>query len=108
MTLPSSSMSILAPVCSWMPRITLPPGPMISRIFSGRILMVTKRGAYGLSSARGFSSASRILPSTISRASRACASACRMMSMDTPAILMSIWSAVTPFSVPATLKSMSP
>jgi len=31
-----------------------------------------------------------------------------MMSIETPAILMSIWSAVTPFSVPATLKSMSP
>ena len=34
-TLPSSSTSILAPVFSWMPRMTLPPGPMISRIFSG-------------------------------------------------------------------------
>ena len=81
---------------------------MISRIFSGRILMVTKRGAYGDSSARGALMVSAILPSTCSRASRAWASACRMMSMETPAILMSICSAVMPFSVPATLKSMSP
>src|SRR5206468_12095271 len=51
-TRPSSSMSILVPVCSWIPRTTLPPGPMISRIFSWRILIVTKRGAYGLSSGR--------------------------------------------------------
>jgi len=44
-TRPSSSTSIFVPVCSWMPRMILPPGPMISRIFSGRILIVTKRGA---------------------------------------------------------------
>ena len=31
-----------------------------------------------------------------------------MMSMETPPILMSICSAVMPFSDPATLKSMSP
>src|SRR6266404_4838264 len=44
-TLPSSSTSILAPVFSWIPRMTLPPGPMISRIFSGRIRMVMNLGA---------------------------------------------------------------
>jgi NhaP-type Na+/H+ and K+/H+ antiporter len=32
----------------------------------------------------------------------------RMISSVMPAILMSIWSAVMPSSVPATLKSMSP
>ena len=31
-----------------------------------------------------------------------------MISCVTPVILMSIWSAVTPSRVPATLKSMSP
>ena len=31
-----------------------------------------------------------------------------MICRDTPAILMSIWRPVTPASVPATLKSMSP
>ena len=101
-------MSILVPVCSWIPRTTFPPGPMISRIFSWRILIVTKRGAYGLSSGRGFSIASRILASTVIRASRPWRSASRMISSETPVILMSIWSAVIPFSVPATLKSISP
>jgi hypothetical protein len=33
-TVPSSSMSIFTPVCSWIPRMTFPPGPMISRILS--------------------------------------------------------------------------
>ena len=42
------------------------------------------------------------------RASRACESARSMISRETPVILMSIWSAVIPFRVPATLKSMSP
>ena len=43
-----------------------------------------------------------------SRASFACVSASRMICWVTPVILMSIWSAVTPSRVPATLKSMSP
>ncbi len=38
----------------------------------------------------------------------ACSSATRMISSVMPVILMSICSEVTPFSVPATLKSMSP
>ena len=56
----------------------------------------------------GAAIASFILPRMNNRASRACASASRRMSNVTPVILMSICSAVTPFSVPATLKSMSP
>ena len=43
-----------------------------------------------------------------SRPSRACASAFSMTGRVTPPILMSIWSAVIPTRVPATLKSMSP
>jgi len=34
-TVPSSSTSIATPVCAVMPRIVLPPGPMISRLWSG-------------------------------------------------------------------------
>ena len=70
--------------------------------------MVTNLGANAESSWRGFSSFSRIFASTASRASRARWSAVRMISIETPAILMSICSAVTPLSEPATLKSMSP
>ena len=51
-TVPSSSTSILHPVSSTSPRITLPPGPMTSRILSGLILMVTMRGAYAETSLR--------------------------------------------------------
>ena len=40
-----------------MPLIVLPPGPMSAPIFSGLILIVSIRGAYLLSSARGLSSA---------------------------------------------------
>ena len=42
------------------------------------------------------------------RPSFAWSSATRMISSVMPAILMSICSEVTPWSVPATLKSMSP
>ena len=39
---------------------------------------------------------------------RACSSAPAMSAGASPSILMSIWSAVMPLRVPATLKSMSP
>ena len=52
-TVPSSSMSILAPVASWMPLIVLPPGPISRPIFSGLILTVSSRGACLLISLRG-------------------------------------------------------
>ncbi|MCY1558146.1 hypothetical protein D9M68_950560 [compost metagenome] len=85
-----------------------PPLPITSRIFSGLILMVSMRGAKADSSPREPSSASFILPRMCRRPSRAWASATCMISLVMPWILMSICSAVTPFSVPATLKSMSP
>ena len=44
-TSPESSMSILAPVVSWMARITLPPGPITSRMRSGLIQITSTRGA---------------------------------------------------------------
>src|SRR5207245_2084490 len=53
-TMPLSSTLISAPVCSWMPRMVLPLGPIRSPILSGRIWMVMMRGAYLDSSERGF------------------------------------------------------
>ena len=50
---PSSSMLMLAPVSSWMPRTTLPPEPMTSRILSTGMWMVSMRGANSESSSRG-------------------------------------------------------
>src|SRR5256712_2068690 len=52
-TIPESSTLISAPVCSWMPRIILPFGPMISPILSGRTWIVMMRGAYFESCERG-------------------------------------------------------
>ena len=75
---------------------------------SGSIWIDEMRGANSDSSVRGAAIDSAILPRMNSRPSRACVSASRRISNVTPVILMSIWSAVMPFSVPATLKSMSP
>ncbi len=44
-TVPSSSTSIATPVWAVMPRMVLPPGPMISRIWSGLTCSVWMRGA---------------------------------------------------------------
>jgi hypothetical protein len=43
--IPESSTEILAPVASWIPRIVLPLGPMMSPILSGLIWIVKIRGA---------------------------------------------------------------
>ena len=43
---PSSSISITVPVSSCSARITAPPLPITSRIFSGLIFMLIMRGAY--------------------------------------------------------------
>ena len=51
-TVPSSSTLISVPVSSWILRIVAPPLPMMSRIFSGLILMVMMRGAKALISVR--------------------------------------------------------
>ena len=107
-TSPLSSMLISAPVASWMPRIVLPLGPMTSPILSGLICIVKMRGAYFESSVRGPGSALAISLRMWSRPFRACSSASSMILRSSPSILMSIWIEVMPFSVPATLKSMSP
>ncbi len=45
-TVPSSSMSIWAPVSSMILRIIFPPGPITSPIFSRGMMIVSNRGAY--------------------------------------------------------------
>src|SRR5678816_935218 len=52
-TSPLSSMLILAPVASWIPRMVLPLGPMTSPILSGLICIVRMRGACWESSVLG-------------------------------------------------------
>ncbi len=89
-------------------RIILPPGPMTSRILSTGILIVMIRGANVEMWPRGSASVSAILPRMCSRPARACVSASRITLAVMPLTLMSICSAVMPFAVPATLKSMSP
>ncbi len=107
-TLPSSSTSMVAPVCSWIFLITLPPGPMSSPILETGIWMVTIFGAYCDITERAVGSASSIRPRMCSRAARASDSALVMISRLMPAILVSSWKAVMPLRVPVTLKSMSP
>ena len=105
---PVSSISILAPDSSTIFLIILPPGPITLLIFSGSTLMVVIFGAYGESSARGAEMHSIILLMMNSRPRLACANAWVKISLLIPSILISIWIAVIPLSVPATLKSISP
>src|SRR5712692_3944904 len=76
---PSSSISMVVPVSSWMPRITTPPLPMTSRILSGLIFILMMRGAKLESSAREPSIACFMICRIIRRASRAWSSATFMM-----------------------------
>ncbi|MNE00030.1 hypothetical protein D3C80_924250 [compost metagenome] len=87
---PSSPMSILAPVFSTISRITLPPEPITSRILSTGILMVSILGACSPSSARGASMAFDISSRMCRRPAEACVRACSMISLVMPATLMSI------------------
>ena len=83
-TVPLSSMSILAPVSSWRRRIVLPPGPMIRPIFSGLIWIWISRGALAEISSRG-RLIDRSMARRISRrASRAWSSVSRMISLGDP------------------------
>ena len=107
-TVPLSSMSILAPVSSVMPLIVLPPGPMIMPINSGSILIVSRRGANGDISVRGCLITSSIFFRMCNRAGRACSIALAIISKGSPESFISICKAVIPSSVPATLKSISP
>ena len=62
----------LGPVSSWILRIIVPPLPMMSRIFSGLILIVMIRGAKSLIVVAGAGMTSIILSRMDSRATRAC------------------------------------
>ncbi len=106
--MPPSSTEILHSKFSCIARMFLPPGPMIRPIFSLGICTDSRRGALGLSSARGALSALFISRSTWRRPCLACSSACDMICRVRPSHLMSICSAVMPRAVPTTLKSMSP
>ncbi len=105
---PSSSMSILVPVCSVISRITLPPVPITSRILSLGIVNCVMRGAVDATPSRAPPRPLAISPRMWMRPSFAWPSATFMISSVIEVILMSICSEVMPFSVPATLKSMSP
>ena len=107
-TVPSSLMSIWAPVSSTIFLMILPPGPMMSLIFSGFTLMVVILGAYFFSCFRGSAMHSSILPRMKARPFLAWARAAWRMSLVSPSTLISIWMAVIPLEVPATLKSISP
>src|ERR671919_300269 len=100
---PSSSMSIWTSKSDSSERIVSPPLPITIPMYSGLILTVGIRGAWPASSSRGAGSASSIRSRMNARACFACSSASRMICCVTPVILMSIWSAVIPFSVPAFL-----
>ncbi len=107
-TVPSSLMSTLAPVCSVMALIFLPPGPITIPIISGSILKVINCGAYFDMVARGVSMVASIFSRMCRRAGLAWLMASAITLMGSPVIFMSICRAVMPLSVPATLKSMSP
>ena len=103
-----SSMVIVAPVSSCMPWMIFPPGPMIAPMNSFGIVIVSIRGAWSFSSVRGSSIVSSILPRICIRPSFAWFNARSRISNDKPSTLISICVAVIPFSVPVTLKSISP
>ena len=86
----------------------LPPEPIRSRIRSGRMRSERTRGARGESCGRGAASVSAILSRMCSRPARACSNAPASTSAGIAPTLLSIWIAVIPSRVPATLKSMSP
>ena len=107
-TVPSSWMSMSAPVTAMISLIRLPLGPMTSPILSTGIWIMTTRGAFDDSASRGPGSVLAIVSRMNSRASLACFRAPARTSWGKPVTFMSSWMAVTKSVVPATLKSMSP
>ena len=107
LTLPSSSTSTLAPDWATIPLIVSPPLPITSRILSVGIFITLVLGAF-FDAALGSEITWFIWPRILSLASFACLSAIDIMSSVIPSIFISIWSALIPFDVPATLKSISP
>ena len=107
-TVPSSWMSMSAPVSAMISLIFLPFGPITSPILSTGIWIERILGAIGLTSSRGAGIAASMTSRIVNRASRACFSASARTSPGSPDTFMSSWIAVTNSRVPATLKSMSP
>ena len=108
-TAPSSEISIFTPVSSMIALIVFPLCPTTSPIFSGSILIWMIFGAYSPTLLRGSAMAFAMTSSMMYiLASRVLAIASSMIGLVSPWILISIWIAVIPFFVPATLKSMSP
>ena len=104
---PSSSTLTVAPVFS-ISRMVLPPGPMTAPILLWLILTNSMRGAQRDSSGRASLRHSSMMAKTWARPSLARSRASLKMASCKPWILMSIWIAVIPSLVPATLRSMSP
>ena len=104
----TSSIVIVAPVSSCIPWIIFPPGPIMAPMNSLGIVIVSMRGAWGFSSARGSAMHSVILSRMCIRPSLAWFNAFSRMSYDKPSTLISICVAVIPSRVPVTLKSISP
>jgi hypothetical protein len=107
-TVPSSWMSMSAPVIATISLILLPLGPITSPILSTGMCRVRILGALGLTSLRGSGIAWSITSRIFKRASFAWSSAPARTSPGSPVTFMSSWIAVTMSFVPATLKSMSP
>ena len=105
---PSSAMSIEAPVSSCIFLMMRPPGPMMLPILSTGIFRISRRGAWRLTSARGLSIAVSIRARIRARASRASRNASMSVSSLMPQTFRSIWMPVMPWSVPPILRSMSP
>src|SRR3989344_3647567 len=106
-TCPSSLTLTSQPVSAMIWRMILPPGPIISPIFSLGILMILILGAYWEIWARVAGMTSSIFFRIDFRAVLAFARVSSIILRVSPSILTSIWMAVMPFSVPATLKSIS-
>ena len=106
--MPPSSISIFVLVLSVIPLIVLPPGPMTVPISSGSILKLKSLGAWGDKASWGLSIASCIFSNIWILAGLAFLIASEITATGNPVIFISICNAVMPFSVPATLKSISP
>ena len=117
-TLPSSSKSTLTALISftvltWLhSRIILviisPPRPITSLILSGLIIKVIVLGAYLDTSLLGLDICFSMTSNIWNLAFLACSKASFNIFLFIPSILISIWRAVIPSRVPATLKSISP
>ncbi len=108
-TCPSSSISIFTPVSSIILLIVSPPFPITSLIFSTLICVVIICGAYFDISSLGSEITGFIISSNIyCLAFLVLANASSIILYDNPSTLISTCIAVIPFSVPPTLKSISP